>query len=248
MILNCENCDTRYLLSASQLGSEGRRVRCSHCGHEWYQDPPEDESFAAAMDAVEPIPDSVKPVPEGSALPTLPEYGPADEVPGAGGGAGIVGYALAVAILLVALAGGFVFSSTVVKIWPASLAAYELLGVSPKLPGEGLVVDRVVAEVVTGERGLNILQIKGHAMNLKQGDPVTLPPLRVSIRRAGGEVIDSWLIEAPVKALGYEEETSFSTTYPAPPTDAREVNVRLEPFAVIKTVEATPTEPNSQPQ
>lgn len=229
MILTCENCDTRYLLSASQLGGDGRRVRCSHCGHEWYQEPPEDEDFAAAMAAVEPIPDSVRPVPEGSSLPVAPEDIPAMAAAArATGGRG--GYLAAGLVLLLAFGLFFAMRDTVVRLWPQSLALYQLTGVKPSLPGEGLVIDRISAQVVAGGRGINVLEIKGYVLNLSQRGGTALPPLRVTLQRAGGETIDSWLIAAPASRLGYEEEAGFSTSYPAPPTDARQVSVRFDPF------------------
>src|SRR5690606_22896527 len=127
MILICENCDTRFLLSASQLGPEGRRVRCSHCGHEWYQDPPEDESFAEAMARVEPIPDSVRPVPEGSSLPVMADNANAAEEEGGA----VTSYLAAAGVLVLLLAGAFFARDAIVKLWPASLAAYELVGAGP---------------------------------------------------------------------------------------------------------------------
>jgi predicted Zn finger-like uncharacterized protein len=35
MIIQCENCDTKYNIKVSSLGDSGRFVRCSKCGHEW---------------------------------------------------------------------------------------------------------------------------------------------------------------------------------------------------------------------
>lgn len=39
MILVCPNCASRYLLSSSALGDDGRDVRCAKCDHEWYAEP-----------------------------------------------------------------------------------------------------------------------------------------------------------------------------------------------------------------
>jgi len=44
MIFNCPSCDKKYLLSASALGAEGRKVRCVSCGHIWFQQPERDVS------------------------------------------------------------------------------------------------------------------------------------------------------------------------------------------------------------
>ena len=234
MILTCEECHTRYLLGSGLLGGDGRRVRCSHCGHEWFQEPEEGESFAETLAKADPIPDSVKPDIEDleeRAPPVLPTYTDPAATPGK---SGLAGYVLAGGILLLGLGAGFVFSSGIVKMWPDTYALYDALHIAPPLPGDGLVIDRVRAEVVSGDRGLNILKVSGYALNKAESKKdVEVPPLRVTLRRKGGEEIDSWLIAAPQDVLGYEEEVAFSTTYPAPPMDSAEVNVRLQPFAKI---------------
>ena len=39
MILTCPACTMRYLVAEGAVGSDGRRVRCAHCGHQWFQEP-----------------------------------------------------------------------------------------------------------------------------------------------------------------------------------------------------------------
>ena len=48
MILSCPHCGTRYSLSESQLGPNGRKVRCSACKTTWHADPPPAEPIELA--------------------------------------------------------------------------------------------------------------------------------------------------------------------------------------------------------
>ena len=53
MILTCPACTMRYLVAEGAVGSEGRRVRCAHCGHQWFQEPEiglDEELFGAEPD------------------------------------------------------------------------------------------------------------------------------------------------------------------------------------------------------
>ena len=51
MILECTECETRYVIPDAAIGAEGRTVRCAACKHSWFQEP------APALDlddAIEP--------------------------------------------------------------------------------------------------------------------------------------------------------------------------------------------------
>ena len=41
MILNCPNCQVRYLVPDAAIGDEGREVKCAKCSYEWFEEPPE---------------------------------------------------------------------------------------------------------------------------------------------------------------------------------------------------------------
>ncbi len=46
MILTCNECETKFLVQAEQLGEKGRRVRCGNCSAVWFVKPPEPETVA----------------------------------------------------------------------------------------------------------------------------------------------------------------------------------------------------------
>ncbi len=43
MILTCPQCSTRFLLPASDLAPDGKKVKCSECEEIWFQEPDADE-------------------------------------------------------------------------------------------------------------------------------------------------------------------------------------------------------------
>lgn len=68
MILQCEACDTRYLVPDAALTPEGRTVRCARCGHMWFAEPPESLPDLSAFETARP---KLRPLPKGSNVPAV---------------------------------------------------------------------------------------------------------------------------------------------------------------------------------
>lgn len=43
MIISCSECSTRYVVAPRAIGPAGRRVKCSKCGHVWFEEPPAED-------------------------------------------------------------------------------------------------------------------------------------------------------------------------------------------------------------
>ena len=71
MIITCPNCDTRYLVPETDIGAEGRRVRCANCMHLWFAEPPTVTLDLGQRQMVEPAPE--EPAPSLSEPPPQPE-------------------------------------------------------------------------------------------------------------------------------------------------------------------------------
>lgn len=61
MIITCPNCDTRYLVPESDIGAEGRRVRCASCMHLWFVEPPTVTLDLGQRQMIEPEPEPEDP-------------------------------------------------------------------------------------------------------------------------------------------------------------------------------------------
>jgi|GEM_PF-3592077 predicted Zn finger-like uncharacterized protein len=63
MIIQCENCQTKFNIPDGSIGKDGRFVRCSQCEYEWLQKPEDDniqnvgsnDSANAAVDVAEDL-------------------------------------------------------------------------------------------------------------------------------------------------------------------------------------------------
>src|SRR3974390_1339767 len=152
MILTCPECATSYFVDDARIPVQGRRVRCSSCAHRWLAGPdgpmpepgfalePEPEPEAPGAEAA-PIEDDIvavprEPDPEPFRSPIPRRFPPPPpKRSGALVWAGIAGLVVAL------IAGVVVFREQVVRLWPASSAAYAGLGF--EIAGAGLVLEQV---------------------------------------------------------------------------------------------------------
>ena len=248
MILTCEECHARYLVPVHSLAPNGRKVRCGNCGHTWHENFPETElvggddagvddgnaidTFAGAMEDIatasavddgsvgEPIPEGVRPIPEGSSVPA--HIG--NDVYELRGRLG--GYVAAAAVFLFIMGGIYTFRDAVMEQFPPSKVVYEMAGVTVLPPMAGVIFDQVEAKTQYNDQGVEVLSVTGQIINLR-AQQQSLAPIRVSLRVSGEETLRDWVIEPPSETIGPEETLAFDTTYPDIPVEAKEVNVQF---------------------
>jgi predicted Zn finger-like uncharacterized protein len=227
MILICENCNSRYLVPAHAIGMEGRRVRCTACGHEWYQT--EDDESAGSESGedhalpMESIPESVKPLKD---VPSAPQLSQAALPPSNKGR--LAGYAGAAAAVILAVGVSVPMRESVVKTWPSAIVLYDALGLETPLPGEGLAIDQVHATVAPNDKGIRAVKIEGRIINLKS-HAVGVPQIRASLKLPDGKDSEGWIVPKPKDEMAAQEEMQFSTTYPEPSGGVKGATIRFVP-------------------
>jgi hypothetical protein len=199
------------LLPALTLAPDGRKVRCTNCYEVWFQLPdpeelrarPEDQS-----DSGDDIPEAVKPQSH-SALPAIKED---DEDEGRGklSRRKIALQSLLVFAVLLAASGGglFVAKDQLVSQWPQSAAFYNLVGIESKMPGEGLVFDKLEAHA-----GAEGVRISGMIINLSRVS-VGVPMIEVKFRASGQDILSTAYIQAPLTRVEGEGVLPFEAVLP----------------------------------
>ena len=254
MILTCPSCSMRFLVSEGAIGPKGRRVRCANCGHEWRQEAEqgldeelfgeapsflgeEKDDLPSSMDddiddfqsilrkEIEstPIPAGVHPDLDDPVLAQLQKNKAAIKLP-SGERAG--GFVVAGVVCLLVAALFLLLQPQISRAWPPSNLIYDLVGMKPVLPGEGLTLDNLQAQMNDGK-----ITMKGDELNMKS-KPVKVPAIMASIVDADNKVIDQLLIAPPVATLKAEGQVAFDAVYPKIPDGAKNVNFA---FSYMKT-------------
>jgi predicted Zn finger-like uncharacterized protein len=125
MIVTCPACSTRYLVEERNLGATGRMVRCSQCGHSWYEAPPTGEPLRVDLSE----PEAPPPMPgERRGLPVVSKR----RREGGGGGGWLKAFAILVLLLVVLgvalLAAAIVLRGPIMARVPMTRVVYEHLG------------------------------------------------------------------------------------------------------------------------
>jgi len=233
MILTCPSCQSRYLVPANAVPAQGREVRCKKCSHEWWQYPEIEEIGEEPVvippsipeEDLDPIPESVRPIPQGSGLPAFMS----DNIQDATGAAEprnfYIREILAAFFVFIVIAGLlFGLRVVLIKVWPPIVGLYKMAGVMPSLPGEGLIIDRVEAVAQKNEKGVYTLNVKGTIVNLKN-EEISIPTVKASLVRPGGAILQSWLVEVPAEKVKPYGEVEFTTSFAQVASDTKDVTL-----------------------
>jgi predicted Zn finger-like uncharacterized protein len=240
MILTCPECATSYFVDDSRIAAAGRTVKCSNCGARW----------VALPQGAEPPPTPAPPPP--SAAPpsqAAPAFQPVDELvidgppaattPAArkaakksagtgrparrdGTGKALIwaGSAAAAAVLI---AGAIIFRGEVVRLFPASQAAYA---------GIGLKVSSLSIEEVRAEAGFQggraVLSVTGQIHNL--GEAVAnSPALRVNLLDRLGKPVATKVAHPIDAAVPGHAVRHFAISMVDPPANLHDLEVTFDP-------------------
>ncbi|MCM2344654.1 MAG: zinc-ribbon domain-containing protein [Alphaproteobacteria bacterium] len=225
MILTCEECQTRYLLPTHLLGAAGRRVKCTICGHEWFQIPEESED--ESLHEVSAHDDSVKEKSAGYDVPALADVILTEDKSTHKISGGVVsGFMAALFVGGIIFAGLLVARGPVMAQWPDSVALYDALGLAGPEAGAGLMFENMTATTTFNAEGVEILKVDGEVMNIKP-HAVKVPGLRFALRTVDGQETESWVYDSPGADIQPQTAIPLTASYPVIGPDVVELNVRF---------------------
>jgi predicted Zn finger-like uncharacterized protein len=225
MIISCPSCHSRHSLPDNRYAGDSMAISCTHCGHRWI------ESRAVEIYDVAPS----------RSLPMViePSFEPDLEVRRLAQAARqaqeafaakrrqrlkrLRGWAILAAAMAAPVAAAAAFPTSVVKLAPAAIKAYDLAGVNVNI--YGLEVRRVEQQhaIVDGTR---VLTIKGEIVNVT-GSAQKMPWLRFGLIDGAAQDVYHWTLDTGSRPLKPGEATSFITRVASPPESARNLQIRF---------------------
>lgn len=179
-----------------------------------------------------PIPQGVHPEPDDPVLNQLMKDKKAKVK--AGNGERFAGFVTAACVWALIVAALLVLHPQISRAWPPSNLLYDLVGMTPVMPGEGLALDGLQAELGEGR-----IHMKGTILNLRSQD-VKVPAVMASIVNDQEQVIDRLLIAPPIARIKPEGQVPFDVVYPNAPEGATDVTFA---FSFVKAEASAPAAP-----
>lgn len=215
MIVICPECKSIYDVPGQTLGKTGRRVRCTSCGHIWFLQGLSDDKKPVKSQrleeaALEPIPDSVRPLHTDHSLPPE-QVSWAMRVKNSRYAPDFVGAVAVIAAALVLLCAGFPLGwaqSGPLQPLYASLAA-------PVPPyAAGLELKDIKAEEQIDLKGQRLLHISGSYFNAADNELPTML-LDIVIETKTGDELTRLTFKPEQTKINPGETQSFFIKIPA---------------------------------
>jgi len=231
MILVCPSCDTRYFAADASLGKEGRKVRCTSCGHSWFAKA-DGEGGIATGDDVGLTREQVERLRQTAAA-------------GAGGSAGphaefrakklerqrrnraiaaFAAWGIGFILFSSAAASAVVFRNQVADAWPRTASIYKMIGLA--VNRYGLDFENVAARR-SFDGTTPVLTVTGTAVNLGEVERPA-PKIRISLRDEAGTEVGVWSDSLSAPSIAPGEKVEFSTRIVAPPVDTYRLAVTFD--------------------
>jgi predicted Zn finger-like uncharacterized protein len=232
MILTCPECATSYFVDDAKVPAGGRLVKCTSCGARW---------TAMKEAAPAPAPAAPRPAPAKAPEPFVPaaaddlEVVPIDPAALAAAraartapkkeAAGKVAVWAAAGLVVAALiVSAILFRAQIVRIFPASQAAYAGLGMP--VNALGLVIENVTAKPVF-QGGRPVLAVAGVIRSLRDEAAVS-PPIRINLLDRAGKPVAS-KIATPLDAnVPGHAVRHFAIAILDPPASVHDLEVTFE--------------------
>jgi|SRR4051812_13193438 predicted Zn finger-like uncharacterized protein len=229
MILTCPQCATRYQIDDSKFPPEGRKVRCTKCGHVWLQAalPPEPEPGRVSAPAGVTSPplagQAGADAPRGPMRPAPPPETQRKQGPPGERMAAVVGWMALVAVLGLIAWGAIRYRDAIADVWPQTSSLYAALGLPANARGPAFESVSYRREIQAGQA---VLIVNGTIVNAGARE-IAVPGIQVVLTDDRQRSVDRWGFSPPQPHLKPGARMNFTTRRANPPSSARHLDIHF---------------------
>jgi len=234
------------------MGAQGKKLRCSHCVHTWFQKPVENAERPAGKDKLLPThsgpgepkvrgsesePAKGDPEPHGESenaphdieteaarlLEASRRVNAVHKARERQQAGAARGWAALAAVVILTVAGAVSFRDTIVRQFPGAARLYAHLNMPVNLRGMDF---RNIRHSKGIENGMPVLTVRGEVVNLGD-EPIEAPRLRFGLRDSASHEIYHWTVKVGRKPVAARGTATFVTKLASPPSEAAEVMIRF---------------------
>ena len=233
MIVNCPSCSARHNLGSQELGNGAFNVICRICNHHWRESPIIDVAEVQNRAVAKIINHRDEPEFDVQRLVEAARSAQEDfAIAKRNRLKRVSGWASLGLIILSPFAAAILMPETIVMAAPATIQAYDRLGLSVNI--YGLDVRRVEQQntIVDGQ---HVLMVKGEISN--STDSIRkMPWLRFALKAKDGKELYSWTLDTGSRPLRPGETTSFTTRVAQPPELSENLQIRFAHAEEIRSI------------
>ena len=220
MLIICPNCSSSYLIRATEIGSEGRLVRCGSCQNSWQVGGQGTGSVETVQETDQAIENNIEFSSDVNPKKAREPFRPTRRM--AFGG-----------LAIAAMASVFVM-----PLGRIADVARALIGrVIPADPYAGLDFKNVTSQLVA-ENDAIFLVVEGQIV-ANSGETRSLPGLALSIRGEGKDQIFRWTAKPPAETISAGAPIPFKVRLASPPVTGREVLIRFVDASEVEDASAS---------
>lgn len=229
MIIACPQCTTRYTVDPAAFRAPGRTVRCTTCGHTWFQAPqkvaaprPGALALADGADETEAASGDIE-TETARLLAAARESAARFRRSMAQRRGDLREWAVLAAVVVTFFAVVLLARNPLVRMVPEAATIYSYIGIPVNIRG---LEFRDVDYHFESENGIAVLAIEGKIANIKK-TPQPVSKVRFALRDAERQELYHWTMKVNKGPLDPGETVPFAARLAAPPVDAYEVEVRF---------------------
>lgn len=220
MLIVCPTCSSSYLIRATEIGAEGRLVRCGACQNSWQVGGMTQDAIGAVDNQGEPS-DNIE---ENLTSPVKSQSRPMGQA--------------SRRVALGGLAAAAIASVFVMPLGKIAEVARTLIGrVIPADRFAELDFNKVSSQLVA-ENDEIFLIVEGEII-AKSGEKHTMPGLALTIRGEGQDQIFRWTVKPPAETISAGAPIPFKVRLASPPITGREVLIRFVDASEVGDVSAS---------